>query len=306
MGYFDEIMRKAACKASMRFGIFNEGDYYEPFEDYQILHCGKCHCKKEWIRFISNYSVDEIEQMKEEYAQKHPNLSAQDVHLAVMSIMPPKNRRNDMGKVGVPCQCQKNVIEGKARNERDDETRARIKNNKYDCFPASAMHQDNFKRWGYENKHLKAAKKYCDTFNEMYQKGQGLVLCGKAGAGKSIASICLANELLNREFTVCFKVQPEIILEDIEYRNAMFNKLIYCNVLVIDDLDLSVLNDYGREIMYYIIDARIKANKPIIVTSNITKAALENPSNPKDKRICDRLIEKCYIVEDSSHNYRRN
>lgn len=185
MGYFDEIMFKAAQRASLRFGIFNEGDYYEPFEDYEILHCGKCGAKKEQIMFRATYTIEEINKMMEDYAQKHPDLSYNEVHKAVYSQMPPKRRRIDFGKVGVPCKCQQAVIDGTAKSERDAKRIAKIKENKYDCFPAATLHQDNFAKWGNGNKHLQAAEKYCRKFNEMCESGRGLILCGRAGAGNN-------------------------------------------------------------------------------------------------------------------------
>ncbi len=306
MGYFDEIMFKAAQRASLRFGIFNEGDYYEPFEDYEILHCGKCGAKKEQIMFRATYTIEEINEMMEDYAQKHPDLSYNEVHKAVYSQMPPKRRRIDFGKVGVPCKCQQAVIDGTAKSERDAKRIAKIKENKYDCFPAAVLHQDNFAKWGNGNKHLQAAKKYCRKFNEMCESGRGLILCGRAGAGKSVASICLANDLLDRGFTVRYKAQPEIVYEDIEYRNTMLKDIINVNVLIIDDVNLSELSGNGREMLFYVLEARIKAKRPTIITSNITKEGIRHPSNANDKRICQRLGDEqyFYIVEDSSHNYR--
>lgn len=308
MGYFDEIMFKAAQRASMKYGIFNEGDYYEPFEDYQIMHCGTCKAAKESVMFIGLYTLDEMNQMMEEYARKHPNLSYDEVRNAVYSQMPPKEKRKDIRKVGVPCKCQQAVIDGTAKSERDAQRIAQIKENKYACFPAVAIHQETFKKWGCDNKHLKGCKRYCDKFNEMWQTGKGLILCGKAGAGKSVASICLANELLERGFTVRYKVQPEITYEDIEYRNAMLKDLINVNVLIIDDLNLSETNAYGREQLFYILEMRNKAKRPTIITSNITKSGIKNPSNDNDKRICQRLADDdyFYIIEDSTHNYRMN
>lgn len=123
---------------------------------------------------------------------------------------------------------------------------------------------------------------------------------------KSVASICLANDLLDRGFTVRYKVQPEIVYEDIEYRNAMLKDIINVNVLIIDDVNLSELSGNGREMLFYVLEARIKAKRPTIITSNITKEGIRHPSNANDKRICQRLGDEqyFYIVEDSSHNYR--
>lgn len=55
----------------------------------------------------------------------------------------------------------------------------------------------------------------------------------------------MANDLLNREVGVRFKVQQEIIYEaqsDVNNRKNYLDELVYCGLLIIDDLNLQVVN----------------------------------------------------------------
>lgn len=303
MSMYDEIMAGIRRKQSKEFGVYNEGDYYEDIDGYKILHCKQCGEKKQQIVFISKVSAQEHEEQFEEYALKHPKMSRLEVEKAVLSIMPPKEKRVDLGLVGVPCKCQRDYLEGLEKADKNEERRRKIKENQYYCFSATKLLKITFDRYS-ENKHLKAAKKYEKKFAEMYSEGKSLVLCGTSGSGKTIASICLANALLEREFKVIFKVQQEITFLTLEERNDKLDELVNCNLLIIDDFNLENITDYGRDLLFYVIDGRIKAKKPFALTTNHYKGAIEKPQNNANKRIFERIKEVSYIVEDSTHNYR--
>lgn len=309
MSMYQQIMKKIAQRQSLTYGIYNEGDYYEEQDGYKILHCQECHKAKQQIMFISLVPYEETLKAEEEYAIKHPNLSADEVHKAIMNIMPQSERRKDLGLVGVPCKCQRDYISGRTKQEKSDERRRTIKENAEKCFISNVLRKDTFSVYK-ENKFIKAAKKYAKQWAEMKKQGKGLILCGQAGAGKSVAAVCLANELLDREVSVLFKVQQEIIYEfqrDISQRKSYLDSLVYCGLLIIDDLNLSLIStDSSKEILFYIINERIITGKPIIVTTNHRSSAFLDAEMNSDKRIFERLGNACYIVEDNKHNYRRN
>lgn len=305
---YEEIMRGLAAKQSLNYGIYNEGDYYEEIDGYKILHCKECHQPKQQIMFIGKRPYEDMLKAEEEYAIKHPALTADEVHKAVMNIIPPKHQRVDLGLVGVPCKCQLDYIEGRNKQEKSDERRARIKENVARCYSSSILFKECYS--SYEtNKFINATKQYANKYAEMKENGKGLVLCGQAGAGKTVAVICMANDLLNREVNVKFKVQQEIIYEaqaDVNKRKAYLDELVYCGLLIIDDFNLQVINtDSAREILFYIIDERNKLNKPIIVTTNHSALAFKDAENDANKRIFERLNECCHIVENNKHNYRK-
>lgn len=305
---YEEIMRNLAAKQSLKYGIYNEGDYYKEIDGYKILYCKECNHQKQQIMFIGKRTYAETLKLEEEYAIQHPTLTADEVHKAVMNTMPPKHQRTDLGVVGVPCQCQLDYIEGRKKQEKSDERRARIKENVAQCYSSSILFNENYSAYG-ENKFIDATKRYASKYAEMKENGKGLILCGQTGAGKTVAVICMANDLLNREVNVRFKVQQEIIYEaqsDLNNKKAYLDELTHCGLLIIDDFNLQVIKiDSAREILFYIIDARNKMNKPVIITTNHSALAFKDAENDANKRIFERLGECCYIVENNKHNYRK-
>lgn len=304
MSMFDEVMARTMARQNSEYGVYNEGDFYKDINGYNILHCKQCKEQKQTLTFRSLYSLEEILQLEEDYAIKHPTLSVDEVHKAIMNIVPPKNKRVDIGLIGVPCKCQRDYNEGLAKAEKNKDRQSAIKKNQIECFPVPRMRTETFDKYK-ENMHIRTAKKYEKKFAEMYANGKGLVLCGKAGAGKTIAAICLANALLQREFKVLFKMQQEITFCDIDRRQEMLESLTECSVLIIDDFNLDTIKDYGNELLFYIIDGRVKRKKPTILTTNHTKEAIMDASDV-DNRLFSRIVESSYIVEDSKNDYRRS
>lgn len=303
MSFYDEIIANAIAKQNSEYGIYNEGDYYKEYNGYKILYCKQCNEPKQTIPFRSLYSSEEIRELEEKYAMEHKTLTFDEVHKEILNIVPPKSKRIDFDLVGVPCKCQRDYSEDVNKAENLKKRQARIKANQVNCFPAPKMRNVTFDKYQ-DNKHIRATKKYEEMFKGMCSDGKGLVLCGKSGAGKTIAAICLANALLQREFTVLFKIQQEITLCDINGRKKMCDSFINCSVLIIDDLNLDTCTDYGNELLFYIIDGRVKNGKPTIITTNHTKQAILNAAD-LNKRLFSRIVESSYIVEDSTNNYRK-
>lgn len=302
---YEKIMRQVMARQSSEYGVFNDGDYYIDDEGTQLLCCGVCHEKKQTMVYISTQTVDEFNEALEEFAIAHPDLEEFECRKQFMNIRPPKNKRRNIGVVGVPCKCQRDFKDKLTKAEINDHDIALIKRNKYECFPTPYLLKETFNKYG-ENVHINKAKGYVKEIGKLInEKKNGLVLCGSAGAGKTVAALCLANALLDRKFNVIFKIQQEITFVDYNDRNQMLNSLINCGILIIDDFNLELVNDAGREMLFYIIDSRIKRGKPIVVTSNHTKDAFKHPKSDVNKRIFDRLNEVCYIVEDSTNNYRQ-
>lgn len=304
---YEQIMKQTMARQSINYGVFNDGDCYKEIDGESILHCGICGESKQSQAFISTRTVEEFNQALEEFAIAHPNLEEAECHKKFMSIKPPKDKRRDLGIVGVPCKCQRDYKANITKAEMNDKERALIKENKYACFSSTVLLKETFNKYE-ENKFIIKAKGYAKKIGSLLnEKKNGLVFCGQSGAGKTVASICLANELLDRKFNVIFKIQQEITYIDYNNRIPYLNSLINCGILIIDDLNLELVTDLGREMLFYVIDGRVKRDKPIIITSNHTKEAITNPSsNNPNKRIFNRLNEACFIVEDNAHNYRSN
>ena len=76
-------------------------------------------------------------------------------------------------------------------------------------------------------------------------------------------------------------------------------------LLIIDDFGMERGTEYGLEQVYNVIDSRCRSGKPLIVTTNLSLAELQNPQDTPHARIYDRLLEMCCPVCVSGENFRR-
>lgn len=147
-----------------------------------------------------------------------------------------------------------------------------------------------------KTKHSQAFRRYVDKWSEITEKNIGLLLFGGVGTGKSFYGGCIANEIINRyAIPVIVTSIPRILnnLFGAEDKNKYISRLASIPLLIIDDLGAERETDYALEQIYSVIDERYKANKPLIVTTNLSLEELKNPSDIRYKRIYDRVIEMC-------------
>lgn len=136
------------------------------------------------------------------------------------------------------------------------------------------------------------------------------------GAGKSYMSFCIANELLSKGIPVIATSSINLINKIYEsYRNygdegevEIINQLKNASLLVLDDLGAEHDGRTGKEkqIIYSVIDLRIRANKPTIITTNLTPKQLEAKLTGTDgvTRTYDRIIEACPPIEVTGKSRR--
>lgn len=292
---YEKIMQMAINNATDR-ATFVDGDYYKPYfndePDLKVIMCGVCGKPKECYPYIPT---------------------------EICEGQPPKNKRKyPFGEpVKVACLCDCDVDKRKKADKERYREKTAIQR-KIDCWGYEdengvmhrnpAMENTSFEnKCTYDdNKHIKACKKYMSTISQRLDDGKGLFLCGKSGAGKTYASMCFANAVMDRMFKCHFREQWQITRLSQFDDSFEIKKLESCTFLIIDDFNPDKLNDYGREVIFNLFDARIKRGLPTIFTSNATEKNIRNPINAVDKRITDRIIQSCHIIEDSTHNYRIN
>lgn len=298
---YTEVMRKA-MKESADKATFVDGDYYKPYffdePELKVIICGVCGKPKECYPYMPTEMCEG---------------------------QPPKDKRiYPFGKpIKVTCLCDCDV-DRKQKAEQEKHRKKTAAQRKMDCWGYvdgggifnrnTAMEHITFdakdqngKPKTKSNKHIEACKGYISTISQRLDENKGLFLCGKSGAGKTYAAICFANAVMDRMFKCQFREQWQITrLSQFDDNDRLeMKKLESCTFLVIDDFNPDKLNDYGREILFNLFDARIKRGLPTVFTSNATKSSILNPINDVDKRITDRIIQNCHIRENSEHNYRR-
>lgn len=207
------------------------------------------------------------------------------------------------------CKCESKELEEKKRQEEYEEQMRRINRLKEASMMDKKYREITFDKYEVREENKKVfemAKKYADRFQDMYKKNQGLLLYGPVGTGKSFTAACIGNYLLNNAKPVIMTSFVKI-LQDIweNDREAEYITILNsASLLIVDDLGTERETDYALEKVYNIIDSRVRANKPMIITSNLELNDMMECEDIRKKRIYDRILECCYPMYVGGKSFR--
>ena len=163
---------------------------------------------------------------------------------------------------------------------------------------------DNFSVTKSNERNLKLCKRYATAFDAMMEKNQGLILCG---TGKSFAAACIANYLLDRGVPVIMTSLVkllELIQGGEEKETDILARLNSAKLVIFDDLGAERNTDYALEKIYNIVDSRYRRQKPMIFTTNLTVAEMQEETDIRYSRIYDRVFEVCYPMQFIGQSWR--
>lgn len=145
---------------------------------------------------------------------------------------------------------------------------------------------------------MRYAKNYVDHFQS---NSMGLLLWGPVGTGKTYLAAWIANALMSRGISILMtnfgRILGALPGPASGERTAFPDDLVRFPLLILDDFGAERDTPYALEMTYYIIDARYRTGKPMILTTNLTPAQLENPSTEEKARIYDRVLECCFPIQ---------
>lgn len=215
-----------------------------------------------------------------------------------------------LGKVRRPfCLCKCGEEKQKAEEEERERVKheERVKELRRVGFPDAEMRNWTFANDDMENEQItKAMKRYVENFPELMKQGKGLLLYGDVGRGKTYASCEVANALIDKGYSVLVTNFARIVntLQGTFEKQEYIDSLNSYALLVVDDLSSERDTEYMNEQIFQVVDARYRANLPMIITTNLTINAIKNPDSITKKRICDRILEKCFPIEVKGQNRR--
>ncbi len=157
---------------------------------------------------------------------------------------------------------------------------------------------------------LDAAKNFAEHFDRHQVSGEGLLMFGNPGNGKSHLAAAIVNAVIPRGKACVFRSVPALLKKLQETYRADARVSEFEILAVLQDADLVVLDDLGAEkmtewaesMLYYIVDQRYRWRKPLIVTTNCDLEELEERIGT---RTFDRLLEMCVLVENRATSYRK-
>ena len=292
---FERIERAAAEAIKAE-----QGDYYN---DEGLLVCGKCNTPKECRNEI--FGIVKTHRCLCKCGAERNEQEMNKIRAASMIL-----RFDNLKSEGLSDFELLSWIDARNYKISADLVKERKRLLKKICFPEADMSHWNFANDDGANQKVSAImRNYAEHFDEMREKGKGILLFGKVGRGKSYLAACVGNYLIERGIPALMTDFARIEREsnrDFSKRQEYFDALNKFPLLILDDLGTERDTAYMNEVVYTVIDSRAKAGLPTIVTTNLTAEELKSPANLTNQRIFSRLLGICIPVEMVGDDRRRD
>lgn len=147
-------------------------------------------------------------------------------------------------------------------------------------------------------------KKYAASFTP---NSKSLLMKGATGLGKTHLSLAIANEVINKGYSVIYVSAPTILsrLEKEHFSSSgskeeeTLSALLECDLLIIDDLGTEFINNFSVTEIYNIFNSRLLQGKPVIINTNLTLKEIEsNYSQRFLSRLAGCAVKLDFIGKD--------
>ena len=127
---------------------------------------------------------------------------------------------------------------------------------------------------------LAELRAYAEEFD---RSSQSLMLFGNAGLGKTHAALAIAGIVLEKDFDVIYVSSPDFFskLEALHFgadpggeEETLLQTAAGADLLILDDLGTEFNSNFFLSTLYSLLNNRLGAHLPTIVTTNITDGAL--------------------------------
>ena len=225
----------------------------------------------------------------------------------------PKMELNVLGvkKIVQPrCKCEvenweKGITEAEERKKRNDIERKFAISSLGERFAESRF--DTFQARPGSEKAFTYARQYAQSFPNY--GGDALLIWGVPGNGKSHLCAAVCHEIKEKGYIPVFQSVPELlerIRQTFDGRNRetereIMTALLECDLLVLDDIGAEKVTDWVQDVLFRMIDGRYRQKKPILYTSNLRPAELQERLGA---RIYDRVLETSIVIENKASSFR--
>ena len=142
-------------------------------------------------------------------------------------------------------------------------------------------------------------REYVENFEE---KGGNLIFTGSTGVGKTFLTNCIAKELIDRYQSVIYLSSNDMFdifsknkfhYETEEEMRDMYQYILDCDLLIIDDLGTELNNTFVSSQLFYCINERLLRKKGTIISTNLSLTMLRDTYSD---RISSRIISQYSII----------
>lgn len=160
-------------------------------------------------------------------------------------------------------------------------------------------------------KAYEAAVQYANQFKR--GQGDGLLLSGTVGTGKTHLAAAISMGLMENEYKVVFgtingllsEIRYSYNDERAESEAKLFEKYTTCDVLFIDDLGKERVSDWTEQMVFDIVNTRYEQCKSLVVTTNLSLHEIKVKYRDNGEALADRLLEMCKGLKLEGDSWRR-
>lgn len=136
-------------------------------------------------------------------------------------------------------------------------------------------------------------KAYADDFG---MDSYSLIMMGETGLGKTHLSLAIAGEAIKKGYNVIYGSAQSFFsrIENEHFNRTKANEnteetITECDLLIMDDLGAEFSTSFTVSVFYNIVNNRMLAGKPTIISTNLTPPELESRYS---RRVTSRLISE--------------
>lgn len=151
--------------------------------------------------------------------------------------------------------------------------------------------------------YMKMVVSWCKDFVEQFDsKGGNLLFTGSTGVGKTFLTNCIAKDLIDRYHSVIYLSASDLFdvfsknklyYETEEDMKDMYQHIIDCELLIIDDLGTELNNTFTSSQLFYCINERLLSRKSTIISTNLSIAKLRDSYSD---RVSSRIISNYTVI----------
>jgi DNA replication protein DnaC len=152
-------------------------------------------------------------------------------------------------------------------------------------------------------KTLNTCRRYAINFSE---KSPNLLFSGDTGLGKTFLSACIARTVADSGYSVVYESASHLFnkmemakFHADETARAECGKYTACDLLIVDDLGTEMPGQFVTSVLYSLINDRLNAEMPTIISTNLTVEDLTRRYSPQIvSRLRGNYIRVPFLGED--------
>ena len=199
----------------------------------------------------------------------------------------------DKGYVdGRICSCLKKLLRDIAFSELNGRSPLSLETSRFDTFSLEWYSDSPDQSGKIPRRRMENILHYCQSYADNFSKESVTILMdGSTGLGKTHLSLAIAGRVIEKGFGVIYGTAPDLLSEletehfSGNHERDIENRLINCDLLIIDDLGTEFSKSFTKAAIYNLINSRLSRHNPTIINTNLTVGELK-------KEYSDRLISR--------------